>query len=61
MKTCRTLEGLLKAIEKGENACLKYTHKGITQDGYIIYLQSGTNLIVKDSTYNKIKDYLVQI
>lgn len=61
MKTCKTLNGLLKSISKGETCCLKYTHKAPTENGYIIYLQSGTNLIVVDETYNKIKNYLVQI
>jgi Tfp pilus assembly protein PilZ len=61
MKTCRSLTGLLKAIENKESCCLKYTDKAITQDSYIIYLQSGTNLIITDKTYEQIKDYLVRI
>lgn len=60
-KVCRTLDGLQKAIKKGENCCLKYTSKAISgSGGYIIYLVSGTNLIVSDNTYDEIKDYLVQ-
>jgi hypothetical protein len=63
MKTCRTLTGLLKAIEKDKAACLKYTDKAYnpSENGWIIYLQSGTNLIVTDETYNSIKDCLVRI
>ena len=61
MKYCRTIEGLLKAIEKGEQCCLKYTNKAPTRDGQIIYQSNGTNLIVKDSTYLKIKPYLKQV
>ena len=61
-KVCRTLEGLQKAIQKGENCCLKYTSKSMSgSGGYIIYLASGTNLIVSDNTYEEIKDYLVQV
>jgi len=61
MKICRTLKSLLKSIDKCEACCLKYTDKAKTENGYIIYLQSGTNLIIVDETYNKIKDYLVRI
>lgn len=61
MKTCRTLNGLLTAIKKGEAACLKYTDKAPTGNGYIIYLKSGTNLIVSCATYDRIKNYLVRV
>lgn len=61
MKSCRTLDGLLKAIDKGENCCLKYTSKSMTRDGYIIYQSNGTNLIVSDETYEKIEPYLKQV
>lgn len=61
MKTCRTLDGLLKAMEKGERCCLKYTDKARTEDGYIIYLQSGTNLIISNKTYDYIERCLQKI
>jgi hypothetical protein len=61
MKVCRNLDSLLKSIEQGEPCCLKYTNKAQTERGYIIYQQNGTNLIVSDETYDKIKDYLKQV
>ena len=61
MKNCRTLEGLLKAIDKGEQCCLKYTNKSRTSDGHIIYQANGTNLIVRENTYSKIEPYLKQV
>lgn len=61
MKYCRTLNGLLNAIEKGESCCLKYTSKSPTRNGYIIYQSNGTNLIVSDDTHDKIEPYLKQV
>lgn len=62
MKFCRTLNGLLKSIEKGEKCCMKYTSSHISGNGgYIIYQSNGTNLIVNDETYKKIKPYLKQV
>lgn len=62
MKYCRTLDGLLKAIEKGEQCCLKYTHTGRTiSDEMIIYQANGTNLFVTNTTYEKIKPFLKQV
>lgn len=61
MKYCRTLEGLLKALDKGERVGLKYVSKSRTSEGYIIYLVDGTNLIVWEDTYDRIKDHLVLV
>lgn len=61
MKNCRTLNGLLKAMEKQETCCLKYTSKAPTNNGYIIYQANGTNLIVTDETYEKIKAHLLLV
>lgn len=62
LKVCRTLDGLEKAIEKGEKCCLKYTSKAVGgSGGYIIYQTNGTNLIISDDTYEKIKNHLVQV
>ena len=61
MKNCRTLTSLLKSIENGEDCCLKYTNISPTENGYIIYQQNGTNLIISDRTYHIIKDYLKQV
>lgn len=58
MKKCRTLNGLLKDIEKDAPSCLPYTSKAKTRDGHIIYLATGTNLIVTDETYEKIESRL---
>lgn len=58
MKKCRTLNGLLKAIDKGEACCLPYNSKAPTKDGQIIYQTNGTNLIVTDKTYHTIEPYL---
>ena len=58
MKNCRTLKGLLKAIDKGEPCCLPYNSKAPTRDGYIIYQTNGTNLIITDKTYRIIEPYL---
>lgn len=58
MKKCRTIDGLLKAIDKGEACCLSYTSKAPTRDGYIIYQTNGTNLLVTDKTYQTIEPYL---
>lgn len=58
MKKCRTIEGLLKAIDNGESCCLRYNSKSPTRDGHIIYQTNGTNLIVSDKTFNKIEPYL---
>ncbi|QST02553.1 hypothetical protein IMZ31_24190 (plasmid) [Pontibacillus sp. ALD_SL1] len=60
MKRCRTLNGLLNAIEKGEACELTYTSKARTSDGYIVYQTNGTNLIVTNETYQKIEPYLRQ-
>lgn len=61
MKYCRTLEGLLKALDKGERVGLKYVSKSRTSEGYVIYLVDGTNLIVWEDTYDRIKDHLVLV
>jgi hypothetical protein len=61
MKYCRTLNGLLKAIEKGEHCRLKYTSKAPTRDGMIIYQSNGVNLLVKNETYKKIEFYLEMV
>ena len=61
MKYCRTLEGLLKALDKGERVGLKYVSKSRTSEGYVIYLVDGTNLIVWEDTYDRIKAHLVLV
>jgi hypothetical protein len=63
MKTCRTLKGLLAAMSKGESCCLKYTNKSynLSDEKHIIYLQSGTNLIVGNETYKQIENHLIQV
>lgn len=61
MKYCRTLEGLLKALDNGERVGLKYVSKSRTSEGYVIYLVDGTNLIVWEDTYDRIKDHLVLV
>lgn len=60
MKTCKTLNGLLKALQEGENAYLNYVDMARTEDGYIIYQTNGTNLIVSENTYEIIKNNLVK-
>ena len=63
MKTCRTLKGLLKAINKGENACLKYTalFRDSRNGVYEIYLANNEKLVVKDEVYNRIRWNLQQV
>lgn len=61
MKYCRTLEGLLNALDNGERVGLKYVSKSRTSEGYVIYLVDGTNLIVWEDTYDRIKDHLVLV
>lgn len=62
MKRCRTLKGLLQAIQKNEPCYLPYTSKAVSgSGGYIIYQTDGTNLIVSDETYQKIESYIKQV
>lgn len=61
MKYCRTLEGLLRALDNGDRVGLKYVSKSRTSEGYIIYLVDGTNLIVADETYERIEAHLVLV
>lgn len=60
MKICKTYNGLLNSIEKGQSAILYYTGKSISPDGgAIVYLADGTNLILSVEGYDEIKNYLV--
>lgn len=60
MKTCRTLNGLLKSLQEGKNAYLNYINMAKTEDGYIIYQTNGNNLIISENTYEIIKNNLIR-
>lgn len=63
MKKCRNLRGLMKAISNEETCCLEYTDKCYNPIDYmwIIYHKNGTNIIINNREYDKIKKYLIKV